>query len=239
MPAIWGAEQKGMQSGDDLPNHLIAFCEAQWMHARDYMIDFAIELANAGLHKGIVNRLLEPFAHMTAIFTTTDHQNFFSLRAHKDADKTFQALAFPMLEQYLASDPMRLQWGDWHIPFFPNTPTAIDDSLDEATLIKVATARCARLSYLTFDGEHSTEKDIGMHDRLAESGHWSPFEHCAQAEPSIRYPWSNYDNPGIDLELDCIKGLSHWKQYRKFFPDENRTNVDLAAILRQKPEWLN
>lgn len=48
-------------------------------------------------------------------------------------------------------------------------------------LIKIAVARCARLSYMTFDGEIDYAKDIALHDQLLNSKHMSPFEHCARA----------------------------------------------------------
>lgn len=31
------------------------------------------------------------------------------------------------------------------------------------------------------------EKDLELHDRLAQSGHWSPFEHCARAMTDVEY----------------------------------------------------
>ena len=53
--------------------------------------------------------------------------------------------------------------------------------------MQVATARCARLSYMTFDGEIDYEKDIKLHDQLLESKHFSPFEHCVRAMSEKEY----------------------------------------------------
>lgn len=53
--------------------------------------------------------------------------------------------------------------------------------------LKIATARCARLSYMTFDGEIDYEKDLKLHDTLLESHHMSPFEHCARAMSDEEY----------------------------------------------------
>ena len=57
------------------------------------------------------------------------------------------------------------------------------DSLESQNqiLLKICTARAARLSYMTFDGDIDYEKDIKLHDQLLESKHFSPFEHCARA----------------------------------------------------------
>ena len=64
-----------------------------------------------------------------------------------------------------------------------------DDSINSQNkfMIKIATARCARLSYMTFDGEIDYEKDIKLHDRLLESKHLSCFEHCARAMNNDEY----------------------------------------------------
>ena len=69
----------------------------------------------------------------------------------------------------------------------------------------LATARCARVSYLTHAGLRDTAKDLEFHDRLAASGHWSPFEHCAKASDSRNLR----GNLGVG-----------WHQYRKFFANE-------------------
>ena len=64
-----------------------------------------------------------------------------------------------------------------------------NDSLEAQNqiMLKIATARAARLSYMTFDGEIDYEKDIKLHDQLLESKHFSPFEHCARAMSEEEY----------------------------------------------------
>lgn len=64
-----------------------------------------------------------------------------------------------------------------------------DDSIDSQNkfMIKIATARCARLSYMTFDGEINYEKDIQLHDDLLQDRHFSPFEHCARVMTQLEY----------------------------------------------------
>lgn len=63
------------------------------------------------------------------------------------------------------------------------------DSLESQNqiLLKICTARAARLSYMNFDGEIDYEKDIELHNRLLESKHLSPFEHCARAMSEEEY----------------------------------------------------
>lgn len=64
-----------------------------------------------------------------------------------------------------------------------------DDSTESQNqiILKIASARCARVSYLSFDGTSSYEKDIELHNRLLDSGHMSPFEHCARAMTVAEY----------------------------------------------------
>jgi len=117
------------------------------------------------------------------------------------------ALAELMYDAYNESIPKQLQAGEWHIPFSDNIDEnnlkevlkkmSIQNELGESiigagsrAIRKIATARCARVSY-TVVGEESKEpnyeNDIKLHDRLAESSHWSPFEHCAKAMSDTEY----------------------------------------------------
>jgi len=209
-----------MQSGAEVDMDSRIKALSIWESASLAAIQHATQLDELGIHKSISNRLLEPFLHMTTLISGTNWDNFFALRAHEDAQPEFQVLAYRMLEQYLSSTPKQLEWGEWHLPFGDQ----IDESLPIETKCAVATARCARLSYLTYDGDHSVEKDMILHDRLKESGHWSPFEHLASAD--------NWD-------IDGYKGnfTGGWTQYRKTFAHENRS-ADLQEIFNRRPERL-
>lgn len=78
-------------------------------------------------------------------------------------------------------------------------------------LKKVSTGRCARVSYLNHAGQRELAEDVKMHDRLMSAagsgnpGHWSPFEHVAQALP---HPVRSGNFVGF-------------LQYRKTFVNEN------------------
>ena len=96
--------------------------------------------------------------------------------------------------------------------------------------VKIATARCARVSYLNFEGKDDYESDIKLHDRLANMKHWSPFEHCAKAMSDFDYE-SNVRGilVGADyervMESDSHKGwagnFNGFVQYRKSFIGED------------------
>lgn len=222
-PEYWGGEKAGMATAEQVDEATRRMLEHDWKVASSLMVDQAQRMHQRGVHKSIPNRLLEFCSHITVVATASEHDNFFHLRASPQAEPTFQKLAYVMLEKYLERPSEQLDWGQWHLPFGDRMPA----DLDLETRLKVAVARCARVSYLTFDGEHSVEKDVELHDKLAKAGHWSPFEHIAQAHTSP-YGRSNFD---------FGQTLSGWTQYRKMFEGERAQNVDLTAILASRPEW--
>jgi hypothetical protein len=97
-----------------------------------------------------------------------------------------------------------------------------DSSL--SLIIRTSAARCARLSYLSFDtNKRSTiEEDLKLYDRLVggEILHASPLEH--QATPDV-LRWQHpdlkdskeWDNPEQSGNLG-----PGWRQFRKMLPNE-------------------
>jgi thymidylate synthase ThyX len=156
------------------------------------------------LHKQIANRLLEPWMFITIILSATEFGNWFNLRHHKDAQPEIRKLATLMAELYHSLQP---QERVAHIPMLREEELLWARNLKK----KVATARVARVSYLNHDGTKSTvEDDFKLHDRLADSGHWSPFEHSAEAMNT--HEWSG--------------NFFSWFQYRKEFGGENRPDFN-------------
>jgi thymidylate synthase ThyX len=102
-------------------------------------------------------------------------------------------LAEAMWDAMNESKPKELKAGEWHIPFEDNidsaricelykgAETSVPFSFIQDCRVKIATARCARVSYLNFEGKDDYEADIKLYDRLKAMGHMSPFEHCARA----------------------------------------------------------
>lgn len=214
-PIFWGKNQKGMQAATAIEEATSYYAKWEWHLAMLDAVKHATVMIKMGVHKQIANRLLEPFAHMTTLVTATEFANFFNLRAHKDAQPEFQELAFQMLAAYKSHKPVFKLYGEWHLPF---ADRYVDESLTQEQLLKIATARAARVSYLNFEGDIVHEKDYVLHDQLMESGHWSPFEHAAQAEDG-----SNRHGNFVG-----------WKQYRKFFPYENRSILDSDFLIKQR-----
>lgn len=205
MFVFWGKNQPGMQAAVEMAPEEIEAAKAEWLAARDSAVAHARRLLELGLHKQNVNRLLEPWLHVTALVSATDWANFYALRDHKDAQPEFQALARAMRAAHRASTPVdrteRLGINAWHLPLVTD---AEREELDEQTALKVCIGRCARVSYLTHDGRRDPAADIDLHDRLMRSGHWSPFEHAARP---THVPRSG--------------NLSWWQQYRKTIAAEH------------------
>lgn len=121
------------------------------------------------------------------------------------AEIHIQALAEAMWDAKNESKPKQLNPGEWHIPFgdtfdeneltkilnriHPIQPAWLEWQINQINdlKIKIATARCARLSYMTFEGKIDYEKDIDLHDQLMHSKHYSTFEHCARAMTDLEY----------------------------------------------------
>jgi len=215
LPSWWGANQKGMQAAQELRGEPLSEAIYSWKLASRSACELAEILESEGIHKQITNRLLEPFGYVTSIITATDWANVFKLRAHAEAQPEFMVLAFRALEAYVESEPVRR---DEHIPFGDQ----MEPGLFEEDRIKVACARCARISYETHDGNRDPKDDIRLYDQLVKSGHMSPLEHVAKAFPQSVY----------------IGNFKGWVQHRKTIPLENIQNIDYEALLKTKPEWI-
>jgi thymidylate synthase ThyX len=171
MPVAWGSNQPGMQAGAEVERKEEAIC--MWLEARDRAVDAARDAQRIGLHKQIVNRLIEPFAHISVVITATEWDNFFDLRCHPAADPTMRALSEAMRDAIAKSTATTVELSEWHMPY----------GGDHAM---ISAARCARVSYLNHDGSSPDgEKDFALADMLAKSKHWSPFEHPATPSPGI------------------------------------------------------
>lgn len=134
------------------------------------------------------------------------------------------ALAEAMWDAYNDSTPRVLQEGQWHIPFGDQfdgdrlLQVATDEDLMQSQdylKVKIATARCARVSYLNFEGRDDYEADIKLHDRLASMGHFSPFEHCAKIPTNQESVLMRHGN-NLSGNLD-----QPWIQYRKTLLEES------------------
>jgi hypothetical protein len=180
MPVHWGKNQPGMQAREELAGWRLWAAKTIWRTAGHSAVFFARLMDRVGGHKQIVNRITEPFSHITVVVTSTEWSNFFLLRDHPDADPTIQVLAQHMVKAMHGSTPKVLHEGQWHLPY------ANEFYNDEGPMARqVSAARCARTSYLTHDRRMpKPHEDVALFEKLAiaQPPHLSPVEH--QATPS-------------------------------------------------------
>ena len=178
MPIRFGSNQPGMQAGKDLEGKELEDAKNIWLMARDKAVASAIELNALGIHKQLVNRILEPFMWHTAIISATDFAGFFEQRISNLAQPEIEVLAIEMKKAIDISTPEFIKYGSWHLPYLSEEEKCIYDT---DTQLMCSVARCARVSYLTHDGVIDINKDIDLYNRLttAEPPHWSPLEHVA------------------------------------------------------------
>jgi thymidylate synthase ThyX len=202
-PYKFPKEQKGMQGGEDIGITAGMTAKSIWRLASDEAVLFAQSLTNMGVHKSVVNRLLEPFMWHTVVVTSTAWENFFEQRCSPLAQPEIKLAAELMRNAYNLSTPKSLEKNVWHLPYIHEE----DLWVDQETLARVSAARCARTSYLTQDGRRDVNEDLDLWNRLldADPTHWSPLEHVATPWPANMqkgYIW-------CDGERYQLKGRPH------------------------------
>lgn len=234
IPLFWGKNQKGMQAGEECNALIPIFMDATapnilsreraWIQARDAAVRWARQFSEAGYHKQIVNRLLEPFSHITVVCSSTNWSNFLALRDHPDAEPHIQMLAREIRKALDGADAQELQPGEWHLPFVGVHRGVQEGDPPEATLKnmkKLSAACCASTSYKTVDGFDMTiERAVDLVDKLIGSTplHASPFEHVAMADRVAEGRGPAYRYMNTTLHGNFI-GFCQW---RKMLPNESR-----------------
>jgi hypothetical protein len=246
IPLHWGKNQPGMQAGEEHSNQVHNWHEYDtplairdqfltnedaWLQAVDQAVRATEAFSEAGYHKQIVNRLLEPFSHITVVVSSTNWSNFLPLRDHPDAEPHMRLLAQEVRKALDGAEVQTLQPGEWHLPFVTaedwETAWQCAGRLNEGgvrmttpeqiqLLIKLSVARCASTSYKTVDGFDMTlERAIELHDKLVGSRplHASPAEHACQADDW----WKDAGVWGYPGQHGNFVGF---RQYRKMLPNE-------------------
>lgn len=208
----------GMQPGGHLDPDTQRRAEIVWEQTARACQDASKELALLNAHKQWANRPLEWFGYIKVVMTATDWVNFIRLRTAlndkclPEAQDEMYWLATELKSQLKQSYPVLLkETSSWHLPYV--TPEEVE-SATQAMTIKYSVARCARVSYLDFDGKKpDASKDIALADRLLKSKHMSPFEHQAAPDPEAidKHAWGNFRG---------------WVQYRKLILGEDNTDVN-------------
>lgn len=224
--------KSGMQAGADMSEADQREAERVWLDLVDYTKAAVEKLGKIGplgangkplgVHKQWANRPLEWFGFIDLILTSTHWSNFDGLRDHSDAQPEIRWLAQAIIEARNNNTPKLLKVGEWHLPFVTDNEKESlkgrsfhrpgDDALD--VLLKLSTARCARVSYKPFDGDDTVEKEMERYLKLVGSVpvHASPTEHQATPDTYI-YPNHGFAYP------EKHGNFYGWKQYRKYIPN--------------------
>lgn len=186
----WGKNKKGMSAKEELTGMRLFFAKLIWRLTAKLCGYSAILLSKIGLHKQNTNRLIEPFTRIKTLITTTELNNFFELRDHKDAQPDIRELARAMKKAMAKSKPQLLKKGEWHLPY-------VDSKSSD--MLETSAALCAQVSFRALDDNEEKLKRIYKALIIDRPVHASPTEH--QATP-----------------LDDPKGRDAnfvgWKQYR-------------------------
>lgn len=190
------AEQPGMSGGADLSDvddmHAVELLDRIKGNTLALLDEYAMAHPEKStrVHKSVLNRTLEWCMWHTAIVSATEWDNFFDQRCVPAAQPELRATAELMRTALEESWPVKREYGDLHLPYLSMKERT---ELGAEEQIKVSVARCARVSYLTHDGERDPSEDIRMfNETLFSHGHWSPMEHVAVA--TSLPPTSNFGN---------------------------------------------
>lgn len=191
-------------------------------------------------HKSIPNRMIAPYTHYNVLMTGTapGWLNFMGLRLDGAADPIVRALADKIWIVWNESTPRVLESPEWAIPYADDDQTCEElleylyklkqlgdlEQNNNKILQKMSVARCAHLSYTSFEtGDRMTvEQCLKLYDRLVGSVpiHASPAEHQATPDrmlagrimPRIE---ANWEHPELAGNLG-----PGWIQLRKLLPNE-------------------
>lgn len=237
----WGKNMTGMQAKEELTGWRLKAAKILHVLGRESAILISRLQLAVGLHKQIANRRLETYQNIRVVVTSTEWNNFFALRNHKDAQPEFQLLASMMYSAINSSTPQVLYPGEWHLPYIDSVrlaggrleygiweqgtfkPIVLDNAL------KISASMAAQESYRKSDP--SLEKAEAIWERLVGSApvHASPTEHQAMAMEKI------YRYPGCIDNSEWETGITHvdrancfwsgnfrgWIQHRQLIPNHH------------------
>lgn len=189
LPKHWNAEKPGMMGGEEFPEEIKDYINDSISDLSRIVVD-TLQHVNEEvkqrtgyeIHKQYLNRYLEPFTRVTQLVSSTDWDNFFSLRISDDAQPEMKDIAVRMKEEMDKSIPVERSL---HLPYVTQEER---NELPREECIEIAVARCARVCYKPYEGEQDRQKDFRLYSRLMAGRHWSPFEHIAFADPDNMFP---------------------------------------------------
>ena len=224
-PQLWVKKHKGMQGNSIIEDEgIISQCDYLWNAAKRQVTHYADALNRVGVSKQYVNRLIEPFMYIDYLVSSTEWENFITLRDDSSAQFEIQVAARTIQKELENSIPTYLEPGQWHLPFLDDDDIMSLTPLERA---KVSSSRCARTSYKkpSTNQKPVLEDDLGLFHTLAVSKpiHASPLEHIAIVPNGKLNPHS--------------ANFVGWRQFRKVFEGSggNQENLEYCINLYSLP----
>ncbi len=180
MPIYWGMDCKGMKAQREVED--IAAARAWWLAGMEEALQRHEQGMRLGLHKEILNRILQPYQHTVCLVTATEYEGWDLQRGGDGVDSETALLAKVWKE---ARESSRLQNTCYHLPYV--TQAEQDEVALGTTYLGytncgyVSAARCARVSFLLENKSFAEDWEDGL--QRAEDRHPSPFEHQARITP--------------------------------------------------------
>lgn len=230
-PLVWGKNQAGMQSSQELTGWRLFFCKLIWKLSSTNAFVCSRLLAKLGLHKQWSNRITEPFSKIKVVVSGTEWANFFWLRTDNAAQPEMLKLALDMQFAMNESTPDILKIGEWHIPYVEwqrinDKQIFFDDKEQEISqqdALKISASCCAQVSYRKLD--NTKEKAIQIYDKLFSSNkpHYSPTEHQGKVMKDFQEKCNVFEGGVSHIDGKNLLWSSNFKgfvQFRKLLESE-------------------
>ena len=193
IPLYWGKNQPGMTAAEEC-EETIGGCEMYpgddresfWRETAKIASERALAMHEAGYHKQIVNRIIEPYLPVKGVVSGTARawNDFLKLRDHAAAQPEIRALAIEIKDALSATKFKNLRDGQWHLPYIGEE----EEHLTLGDKVITSTSCCAQVSYRRLDKSEETANRVYDRLNLPEAGafnddppHFSPAEHIARA----------------------------------------------------------
>lgn len=192
-PIHWGKNQPGMQADEELTGFARLMAVFMWHLTGHIVLTMAWLMSFTGVHKQVINRMIEPWTYINVQITATNWERMLKLRLDKAAQPEFRELAKLIRRALRSAYYQTLKEGEWHLPW---TRPGEAMNLPLGSAKKVSAARSARLSYTPIgEPKINLSKDISLASDLLAQLHLSPFEHQATPKKGRHANlegWSNY-----------------------------------------------
>ena len=185
--------QRGMQGDNKIKDVLKSMFHSHLFDLADHVSNEVVNYSKIlEIHKQHVNRYIEPFTVQCKVITANyeDWMSMLKLRLAEDADPNIQEWARNIQSAILESESTLLKYDEWHLPYV--TSSQRQQFTDEECRC-ISVSRCASVSYYKQGVDKTIEEDIKKTEMLANSGHWSCFEH--QLTPMLNFDCNDSEWP--------------------------------------------